>query len=367
MVDERQAALEDIRHRFDPAFYAKLGPVVALRLAHFVREALVHEPAARQEYKDDGSVLCYSCVHKSQLDYLLLGLELFHAGWPAPRYVAGKNLFIPGITKMFLKKMGAICLDRERILRRDRVYIRSFAEYLRDHVLGRGEHLLFFPEGGRSYDGRIGAPATGVYDTILEATERTDRRMLLVPVALTYDGVVEAASFPLLQRSRSMKSIWRRKLIYYFVDLGQILLHYFRDDVFCGDVHIDVLPAIDARPFAGDRHGKRHLAEEARRAQLRAARVTTRSLLATAFAEDDRGRRDEVEARLGDLLAEIRDRDLPVSRSLAPLVRPGIEPSRVLRACVATSGKNVVVDDGSLLVKRPAILRYYRNTIAHHF
>jgi glycerol-3-phosphate O-acyltransferase len=366
MRSERQSALDDIRHEFDPAFYARQAPLVKMRLQHFIREVVVTEPEPNG-FKVDGSLLCYASVHKSQLDYILLGQRLHDHGWPVPRYIAGKNLFIPSISRDYLRKLGAICLDRERILRRDRVYIRAFADYVRDQVLGRGEHLLFFPEGGRSYDGRVGSPATGIYDAILDVAARSDRHMLVVPIALTYDAVVEAAAFPLLLRSRTMRQAWKKKAVYYVVDLGQILLHYFRARRFCGDAYIDVLPPFEARDFTNDRRGKVLLAQEVHAAHLRAVRVTPRSLLAIALPADEGGSRAETLDRLRDRIAETRGRGLPTTRSLAPLLAPEADPERVLRTLVASSGNNVVEEDGTLRVRRPAIMRYYRNTTAHHF
>jgi glycerol-3-phosphate O-acyltransferase len=366
MVDERQAAIEDIRHDFNARFYAAQNVIAGLRLTHFFEDVVVTEPE-RNGFKTDGSQLCYSSLHKSQLDYVLLGIQLIRNGYPAPRYIAGKNLFIPHITRDYLKKCGAICLDRERVMRRDRVYIRAFSDYLRDDVLGAGENLLFFPEGGRSYDGRVGKPATGIYDSILEVCRRGERRMRIVPIALTYDGVVEAASFPLLRRSKRMRSLWKRKLYYYVVDVGQILIQYLRNRRVCGTVYIDLLPPVDVGDYAGERRAKVDLARDVRDRKRRAVRVTARSLLATAMDEADRLPRLDLASRVGDLLDEVRDRDIPVTRQVETFLAPGANRARLLRMLVRTPDRLVEAEDGSVTARRPEVLRYYRHTTAHHF
>jgi glycerol-3-phosphate O-acyltransferase len=366
MDDDRQTVLEDIRHCFDLGFYKQQGVTIGLRMAHFIREVFVCEPEPN-DFKNDGSLLCYSSLHKSQLDYLILGRELYKHGYPAPRYIAGKNLFVPSITRDYLKKLGAVCLDRSRVMRRDRLYIRTFTEYLRDDLLQSGENLLFFPEGGRSYDGAIGKPATGIYDTILESARRSGRRTLIVPIALTYDGVVEAASFPLLVRSKMMRYRWQKLLLYYFADLGQLLLQYFRNARVCGDVYIDVQAPVDVADYIDDPRGKVRLAMDVVEAQRRAVRVTSRSILASSLAPLGRTTRTDAEARVRDLLDEIRDRDLPVTRTVAPYLASDVDHARVLSAVVKASANAVIENGTTLHVRRPALMRYYRNTTAHHF
>ncbi len=366
MVDERQAALEDIRHKFNPRFYVGQGITASLRLEHFCDEIIVTEPEANG-FKSDGSLLCFSSVHKSQLDYVLLGCQLIQYGYPPPRYIAGRNLFIPNITRDYLKKLGAISLDRERVMRRDRVYIKAFSEYLRDFVLGTGEHLLFFPEGGRSYSGAVGKPATGIYDTILEVAPRRDQPVRIVPVTLTYDGVVEAASFHLLERTRNIKRMWQKKLAYYLVDMGQILLQYFRNKKVCGTVYIDVLPPIDVDDYVGDRRAKVRLAKHVHARQRAAVRMTGRSLLAEAMGEVERMPRTELTARVTDLLDAIRESDLPVTRKVAAFLPTDVDRERIVRYLLSLPGRPAEEDNGAVAVRRPAALWYCRTTTEPHF
>jgi len=363
---ESAACIEDIRHRFDPEFYDQQARIVGLRLAHFARAIRLTEPSD-SAFKSDGSLLCYSSVHKSQLDYLIVGRELQLAGFPTPRYIAGKNLFIPGISYDYLKKMGAICLDRARVMQRDRVYIRAFADYVRFHVLERGEHLLFFPEGGRSYDGRIGKPATGVYDSILEVDAHSERRVRVVPVAISYDRVVEAPAFPLLGRTREMRSAVLKYLTYYVVDTGQILFQFFRNVRVCGVIHIDVLPPIDVEPYLERPRGKLELAREVQARLRERIRVTRRSLLATALGPEERTAIGDVTRSVEALAAEIRERRLPVSDSLAPLLRPDVDAERLLDGLLRASQRDVVRRNGTVHVRRRTLNAYYRNTTIHHF
>ena len=89
--------------------------------------------------------------HASYLDPPLVGLGV----WRRINYLAKKEIFRNLIITYILKKLfKAIPVDREQM---DRNTLRRIY-----HLLRNNEILLMFPEGTRSYDGKLMKPKSGV-------------------------------------------------------------------------------------------------------------------------------------------------------------------------------------------------------------
>lgn len=94
--------------------------------------------------------LVVTCNHRSRLDPPLLGAVL-------PRdaaYAAKKELFaVPGLGSL-IRSLNAIPVDRANL---SVTTLRAFEKWLRE-----GRVLIFFPEGTRSKNGRLGRAKIGV-------------------------------------------------------------------------------------------------------------------------------------------------------------------------------------------------------------
>jgi glycerol-3-phosphate O-acyltransferase len=98
---------------------------------------------------------------------------------------AGINLFGGPLGLIHRHVTGAIPLRRNS---KDPVYLVTLRAYIAE-ILKRRD-LLYYSEGGRSYSGELGSPKTG----LLQAALLADRRRLsILPMAVSYDLVLEAA------------------------------------------------------------------------------------------------------------------------------------------------------------------------------
>jgi len=149
------------------AWYECLKRVIWLFLAggYWVRYT------GRENVPPEGAVLV-TPNHQSYLDPLLVG-----AGCPRPlNYLARKSLFRFPPFRWLIDSVDAIPLDTEGI------GFGGIKETLRR--LRRGEMVLVFPEGSRTWDGEVGPFQPGF------ATLATRGRAAILPVAM--EGAFEA-------------------------------------------------------------------------------------------------------------------------------------------------------------------------------
>lgn len=140
----------------------------------------------------EGHTLVYVPSHRSHLDYLLLSYLLFQQGLMIPHIAAGENLDLP-ILGSVLRRGGAFFMRRS--FRDDDLYAAVFSEYLYQ-VYRRGHSVEFFPEGGRTRTGRLLPARLGLLKMTLEHHLRgVPRPLVLVPVYLGYEKLVEAGSY----------------------------------------------------------------------------------------------------------------------------------------------------------------------------
>src|SRR4051794_26375551 len=139
-----------------------------------------HVGIAKQATKA-GRVI-YISNHKSHLDYLVEPLVLDDNGIRPPVIAAGINLFGGPLGLIHRHVTGAIPIRRNT---KDPAYLVTLKAYVAE-LLQRHD-LLFYFEGGRSYSGELKTPKTG----LLHATMQADARAVIVPMAVSYDVVLE--------------------------------------------------------------------------------------------------------------------------------------------------------------------------------
>lgn len=155
--------------------------------------------------------LVYLPSHRSHMDYLLVSYILYTEGIALPQIAAGINLNFWPIGGL-LRRCGAFYLRRS--FRGDKLYTVVFRAYV-DVLIGRGQPLKFYPEGGRSRTGRLLTPKTGLLSMVAGSFLRhADRPVALVPVYIGYDRVMEVNSyFDELRGTRSKKGESVRGLV----------------------------------------------------------------------------------------------------------------------------------------------------------
>jgi glycerol-3-phosphate O-acyltransferase len=138
--------------------------------------------ALAQQAARAGRVI-YVSNHKSHLDYLVEPLVLDDNGIRPPITAAGINLFGGPLGLLHRHVTGAIPIRRNT---KDPAYLVTLKAYVAE-LLQRCD-LLFYIEGGRSYDGELKAPKTGLLHAALQAEVA---QAVVVPLAVSYDLVLE--------------------------------------------------------------------------------------------------------------------------------------------------------------------------------
>jgi len=147
--------------------------------------------------------LLYVPCHRSHMDYLLVSYVLFNQGLVPPHIAAGINMNFWPIGSV-LRRAGAFFLRRS--FSGNKLYAAVFNEYL-NVLFNKGYSIEYFPEGGRSRTGRLLQPKTGMLSMTMENVLRSRKKpLLLVPVYIGYDKIMEGGSYLGELRGSSKKS-----------------------------------------------------------------------------------------------------------------------------------------------------------------
>ncbi|CAJ1992459.1 dihydroxyacetonephosphate acyltransferase [Leishmania donovani] len=134
-------------------------------------------------------------LHRSYIDFLILSEVLALMRLPLPHIVAGENFLSMGVLATLMRGSGALFMRRS--FRDDPLYAALLKEYVR-HLVRARRPLEFFIEGTRSRTGKTMAPKLGllkfVCDTFYEPGQQELDDVLIMPVSLSYDEVLEATT-----------------------------------------------------------------------------------------------------------------------------------------------------------------------------
>ncbi len=127
-------------------------------------------------------------MHRSHLDYMLIGSELYQAHFIPPLVAAGINLsFWPA--GFLIRSVGAYFVKRN--VGSDRLHALMLKRYV-TYLVRRGHMQEFFIEGGRSRSGRMRQPKVGLLSIFLDAYAKGYKQdIAFVPVSITYENVIE--------------------------------------------------------------------------------------------------------------------------------------------------------------------------------
>jgi len=134
-------------------------------------------------------------THFSNLDSVLLGYVLDSIlGLPAFSYGAGLNLYNSGFAAYYMNYLGAYRVDRRK---KNVVYLETL-KALSSLLNQKGVNNIFFPGGTRSRSGAIEDQLKlGLLGSVIDAQREllkqgSDRKVIIVPVVLSYHFVLEA-------------------------------------------------------------------------------------------------------------------------------------------------------------------------------
>lgn len=154
-----------------------------------------------------GHEVIYVPSHRSHIDYLLLSYLLYSHGLVPPHIAAGVNLNLPVIGPI-LRRGGAFFLRRS--FKANPLYSAVFSEYVAT-LIGRGDSIEYFIEGGRSRTGRLLTPKAGMLVMTVRAFLRQPRRpVLFQPVYIGYERLIEGKSYldELSGRPKKKETVW---------------------------------------------------------------------------------------------------------------------------------------------------------------
>ena len=195
--------------------------------------------------------------HRSNMDYVLVTYLVARAS--ALSYAVGEWARVWPLSRL-IKSMGAYFIRRKS---RGALYRKVLARYVEMATSG-GVTQAIFPEGGLSLDGKLAAPKMGLLAYVVEAYTRNGRDVAFVPVAISYDRVLEdriliAADEAGNRRFRAkmsvvagfiLKKLWRRVQ-------GRFLRFGAAAVAFGAPVRLsDFGPSPDLEPLARDLMGR---------------------------------------------------------------------------------------------------------------
>jgi 1-acyl-sn-glycerol-3-phosphate acyltransferase len=170
----------------------------------FTRGFNIHVETTRVDMKSlsDAMVMVVS-THRSQTDYFLFGWELYNQGIKHVRIAAGDNLTnFPWLGKKF-RSFGAFAVHRDAGFKRN--YVRDLCRAV-VAMMEDNEPVLLFPEGGRSYTGKMMEIKGGVLlSAIIAQSRNPEKNVYLLPAAVSYEYLPELPYFWMLKKGKEMR------------------------------------------------------------------------------------------------------------------------------------------------------------------
>ncbi len=149
-----------------------------------------------RELFDKGTVLVLP-THFSNLDSLAVGYSMdMLTGLPFFSYGAGLNLYDQELFAYFMSRIGTYKIDRRK---RNPIYRKTLVQFSTVGIQ-EGLNSIFFPGGTRSRNGAIeGELKYGLMNTIIDSQNEfymrnIDRKIIIVPLVISYHFVLEARS-----------------------------------------------------------------------------------------------------------------------------------------------------------------------------
>jgi glycerol-3-phosphate O-acyltransferase len=139
--------------------------------------------------------LVFVPTHSSNLDSIMIGYAIdSKLGLPSFSYGAGLNLYNFGPAAYFMNRLGAYRVDRRK---KNQIYLESLIA-MSQLSIQDGVNSLFFPGGTRSRSGhlehklKLGLLSSAVLAQRKLSQRDNDKKVVLVPVVLSYNFVLEA-------------------------------------------------------------------------------------------------------------------------------------------------------------------------------
>lgn len=324
----------EIAAHFNPFFFSIVTKPVKLLLEKTFNEITIKGIEEVKKINGKGT-LVYASNHRSYTDPGLLILVLYNNNLKQPYYAAGKNMF-NSLSSWFLKSVGTFSVDRAN---KDAAYLTILKDYIGSLVNERKD-ILFYIEGGRSYDGRIKTPKLGILKAVLESQNKD---AFIVPTSVSYEQVLE---------DRILTSIAKKTAQRKFTDEAKELLHlYFnyyteKKKRYSTKAYVTFANPISIRDYSEKRSDLKYLAERIIRDIEQSKQISSTSLVAAATLESIT---DNNETSISEVKKSIEKR----TAKSAEVMKEGIG--------YFLSREALAIKGDVLSVKEPKILQYYAN------
>ncbi len=358
---------EEIAHEFDTDVTRKMTGKISRFLHRFFLKKTIMSGFANLRNIQEGTPVIISAVHKSHIDYLSLGTTIYKLGdGLVPATIGGTNLFHGKFEKL-LPQLKCVALDRERVTpkklrsRENLLYLSTFYDYLMEDVLDKGEMITIFPEGGRSYSGKILPLSLGIFGIAKRAINENTKKVAIVPIGLSYDRVTEDSRFDGLRKYKD----WNPKA-YRKYDKRAFIHHaVFQPKTIA---YIDI-----GEPMYIDDFRKLDKLEKELRFQMgKLIRVTTVTLICRAIAGKKFTPLDEVIQHIRDDLKIIKKKKLLVGKGISYRTASMIFRNSLVHLANRVRMRDIIritKKDGKkvVVVCRKDVITYYTNSVAHLF
>ncbi len=357
----------EIAHEFDIVLTRKMAGKINKFLHKFFLKKIILNGLDNLSNIPDEIPIIISSVHKSHVDYMALGTCLYNSkNELVPATIGGTNLFHGTFAKL-LPKLKCVALNRERVSpknlrsRENLLYLSTFYDYLMRDVIDKGEIITIFPEGGRSYSGKILPLSLGIFGIAKRAAKENNTKVAILPIGISYDRVTEDSRFDGLRKYKS----WNPKA-YRKYDKRGFIHHAIFQPRTVG--YIDI-----GKPMLIDDFRKMDKLENELRTRMgNLIRVTTVTLTCRAIAGKKFTPLDEIIQHIRNDLKIIKQKKLLVGKGIKFRTASMIFKKSLVHLANRVRMRDIIritTKNGRKVVgvRRKDVVTYYVNTVAHLF
>jgi glycerol-3-phosphate O-acyltransferase len=343
-------------------------------------EIIVNGPEIDAEKIQNDPVMLVS-THRSHLDYFQIGYSFFLKGFKNLRFAAGSNLTnLPFIGPRF-RGFGAFAVERDTGFERN--YVRNLCNSVVTMMQNR-EAIIVFPEGGRSYSGKMLEIRAGILGaSVLTRSRNPDIDVQFLPIAISYELPPDLPWFELLLKGKQLRKRDRNFIqkilgnIYYFgadlcafaplmfswlpsKKLGKIFVDYGESVRLSSIVDIEKNKNPQARDdFSANRQSMQEVSDAMFGLLYKIYRVLPQHIVAAILLNENEISVDNALSKCEAIIKKIRDngRNLKQINSMnnEKIIEEGIEKLIAIKA--------IDYKAGVLSIRSQSMINYFAATI----
>lgn len=348
-----QEYAREIVPSFSAFAYFSLGIRLARMLANSVYR--IKSADANDDIWNDipqEATVVFVMNHRSNMDYVLV--TYLAARDSALAYAVGEWARVWPLS-FLIKSLGAYFIRRRS---RGALYRKVLARYVQMATAG-GVNQAMYPEGGLSLTGRLQRPRLGLLSYVIEGFDPGEERdVVLVPVAINYDRVLEDKVLIAAAQRGDRRFGARITVIVGFI-LRKLWQRLTYQETRFGSAAVAFGAPVSLRE-AGPGATVEDLSEQLMSRIARAMPVLSVPLISYALLSRGRASRDDLRAQVKTLLAQVPQDNQAVDKAQIDL--------ELARALEGMQSRGLITSENGLWVPvadQTAVLQFYANSIAH--